>query len=500
MPPTIVKPGELLAAIADVPRPGDVIEVEDGNVNLGSSTRTWSGDFMVRPRTMPPDVLGPACHRGAGFRVKLSGSLALKGGVAVEGFDIDSRPLGDYGPGTLLLSGACDVSDVRVSSWGIGVTTGQFTDRARSVKMKRIRLELIGRPGARAKYHQSLYAKAVDRGGLDVEDLLVYDAEAYSLQFYPNSIGARIRRVYSWDTAWGIIYSGEIGNASTGGGGKSDDNEVYASIVGGLRGNAAGSRPAIYSWWNPKTNAGVGNLFAQGAYVGGSGADGVAGYTIRDSLQVAPRRLNPAVPGDYRQALDSPTAHLGPLSLRPGGVIDPAPPPSGEPPVVIPPTTPDTAGPTMAWVQPAAGAILKGPFSYSATAADPSGLAWVEFRLRDSSRGIDQLLFRELSAPWGETPFDTTQLPDGPYSLIATGRDKAGNETTILRPVVIANAPPAPDPEPDPEVPDPDPEPADPCAPVKADRDAAVMARLAAEAARDDALGRLARIRDALED
>lgn len=496
MPATLVRASDLPAAIADGPRPGDVIEVEAGSVNIGSAR--WpavrngvqlSGDFMVRAKNTPVGVLGPEMHRAAGMPVKVNGSLSLSREVHIEGLNLDSRILGDFGPGTLLLSGACDVAHVRVSSWGIAVTVGQFSDRAKAVRIRDMRLEEVGRPGARAKFHQSLYLKAIDRGGCDLEDVLIYDVEAYTLHFYPNSVGTKARRIYSWDTAWGIIYSGEIGNASTGGGGKSDDNEVYASIVGGLRGNAAGSRRAIESWWNPASNVGVGNLFAQGSYVGGASG---SGYAIRDSLQVAPKRLNPAVPGDYRQDPTSPTANIGPLQLRPGGVV-PSPPPSEEPPVVIPPTTPDTAGPTMAWVQPAAGAVLKGAFSYTATAADPSGIAWVEFRLRDSSRGIDQLLFRELSAPWGETPFDTTRLPDGPYSLIAVGRDKAGNETTILRPVVIANAPPAPDPEPDPEEPDPDPDPVDPCAPIKAERDAALMGRVAAEAARDDARAALAR-------
>lgn len=330
MPATVVKASELLAAIADRPAPGDVLEVEPGTVTLGPRTVTWSGDFEVRPRTMPPDVLGPAVHGGANMPVKISGSLAVKGGLFLRGFDLDSLALGSYGPGTLLLSGACDVEDVRIASRHIGFTAGQFADRAKGVRMKRVRLENIGIGGsAEAKYRQAAYIKAVDPGGFDLEDFLIYGGAAYSLHHYPNSVGAKSRRGMCIDNAWGIIYSGELGNTSTGGSGSSHDNGVHATIVAALKGNANGTRRAIESWWGGGAAVGTGNVFGQGAYDGGATG---SGYSIVESIQAAPKRLNPNTPGDYRQAPDSPTRHLGPLSLRPGGTTPPpAPPPSTDP-------------------------------------------------------------------------------------------------------------------------------------------------------------------------
>lgn len=337
MPATVVDAADLLAAINDGPAPGDVLQVRPGRVLLGSGTMKWPpvkngvrlpGDYEVRPVTMPPDVLGPQVHGGANMSVTLDGSLDVSRGVRVVGMNLDSLRLGTYGPGTLLMSGNCDIENVRIASRHIGFTAGQFADRAKGVRMKNIRLENIGIGGtAQEKYRQSAYIKAVDPGGFDMEDFLIYGGYAYSLHFYPNSVGAKCRRGMCVDNAWGIIYSGELGNTSTGGSGSSNDNGVFSTIINGNKGNAQGTRRSIDAWWGNGAPIGKGNTFSMGAYVDASGT----GYTISESIKALMVRLNPGVPGDYRQDPTSPTANIGPLSLRPSATPPPPPPPPSEP-------------------------------------------------------------------------------------------------------------------------------------------------------------------------
>jgi hypothetical protein len=83
---------------------------------------------------------------------------------------------------------------------------------------------------------------------------------------------------------------------------------------------------------------------------------------------------------------------------------------------------------------------LSGEVRYAATAADPSGVAKVSFRLFGD--GAD-LTFDDTASPY-EGTFDSTQIPNGRYTLEVTATDTKGNSTTKTASFMIENAPPPP--------------------------------------------------------
>jgi len=87
-------------------------------------------------------------------------------------------------------------------------------------------------------------------------------------------------------------------------------------------------------------------------------------------------------------------------------------------------TTLVSTGPSISMLTPAAGAIVAGTVAPSATAIDDVGVVGVQFLLNGNVLGPEVLV-----APF-VSKWDTTQVPDGSYTLSARARDGSGNKTT----------------------------------------------------------------------
>jgi hypothetical protein len=98
----------------------------------------------------------------------------------------------------------------------------------------------------------------------------------------------------------------------------------------------------------------------------------------------------------------------------------------------------DLTPPTITMTAPAAGAVLAGPISVTATASDNVGVVGVQFSLDNNSLGA------ELTTSPYTVPWDTAKSADGTHTLTAVARDAAGNKTTSSAvAVTVDNASPA---------------------------------------------------------
>jgi len=84
----------------------------------------------------------------------------------------------------------------------------------------------------------------------------------------------------------------------------------------------------------------------------------------------------------------------------------------------------DTTAPTVSITSPANGATVSGTVTISAAASDDVGVAGVQFKYNGINLGPE-----DNAAPYSVTG-DSTQVPDGTYTLTAVARDAAGNQTT----------------------------------------------------------------------
>jgi hypothetical protein len=114
----------------------------------------------------------------------------------------------------------------------------------------------------------------------------------------------------------------------------------------------------------------------------------------------------------------------------------PAPAPSPSP---SPAPGGDTTKPTVSITSPAAGAVVSGTRSLTALASDNVGLTGVQFRVNGVNTGAE-----DTSSPY-TISYDTTQVPDGSYTLTAVARDAAGNTATSAAiTLTVSNKAPAP--------------------------------------------------------
>jgi hypothetical protein len=87
---------------------------------------------------------------------------------------------------------------------------------------------------------------------------------------------------------------------------------------------------------------------------------------------------------------------------------------------------------------PAAGAVVSGTISVTASASDNQGVVGVRFRLDGANLGAE-----DTAAPY-TVSWNTTGASDGMHTLTAVARDAAGNTTTSApRTVSVSNAPPS---------------------------------------------------------
>ncbi|HEY7649720.1 MAG TPA: DUF4038 domain-containing protein [Methylomirabilota bacterium] len=98
----------------------------------------------------------------------------------------------------------------------------------------------------------------------------------------------------------------------------------------------------------------------------------------------------------------------------------------------------DTTAPVIALTAPVAGSTVTNTVNVAATVTDNVDVKGVQFKLN----GVD--LGPEAIAPPFAVAWNTTTLPDGPYTLTAVARDGAGNVTTSTPlAVTVSNAPPS---------------------------------------------------------
>jgi hypothetical protein len=84
----------------------------------------------------------------------------------------------------------------------------------------------------------------------------------------------------------------------------------------------------------------------------------------------------------------------------------------------------DAAAPTVSVISPAAGAVVGGAVTVTASASDDIGVTSVQFLLNGAPLGA-----ADGAAPY-EAVWSTTGTANGGYTLTAIARDAAGNETT----------------------------------------------------------------------
>jgi glucose/arabinose dehydrogenase/PKD repeat protein/chitodextrinase len=103
---------------------------------------------------------------------------------------------------------------------------------------------------------------------------------------------------------------------------------------------------------------------------------------------------------------------------------------------------PDTSPPGASVTAPAAGSVVSGSVTVSATATDDVGVAGVRFLLDGAALGSE-----DTTAPYSMT-WDTTTAPNGVHTLQARARDTAGNLGTSSSSVTVTVSNSAPPPTP----------------------------------------------------
>lgn len=101
---------------------------------------------------------------------------------------------------------------------------------------------------------------------------------------------------------------------------------------------------------------------------------------------------------------------------------------------------PDTIKPMVSLTAPAAGATVAALVEVTANASDNAAVRGVQFAIDGAALGAEV-----MTAPY-RTPWDTSTVANGTYTLAATARDAAGNTATATAAVTVYNAPPPPPP------------------------------------------------------
>ena len=95
----------------------------------------------------------------------------------------------------------------------------------------------------------------------------------------------------------------------------------------------------------------------------------------------------------------------------------------------------DDEPPSVELMLPIAGSLVRGTIAVEASASDQNGVAEIEFRLDGSLVGLDSV------APF-RVNLDTRVVADGPRTLSAIARDRAGNVASGSAQVTVDNTPP----------------------------------------------------------
>ena len=107
----------------------------------------------------------------------------------------------------------------------------------------------------------------------------------------------------------------------------------------------------------------------------------------------------------------------------------------------------DTEPPTIVVEIPSEGQTVQDGVTLTATVSDPSGVEWTKFSIREPNGELGTTIdpmFESMSAnqvgddTW-ELLFDTTQLLDGCYLLLANASDTLGNEGNVVVEFCVQN-------------------------------------------------------------
>lgn len=111
------------------------------------------------------------------------------------------------------------------------------------------------------------------------------------------------------------------------------------------------------------------------------------------------------------------------------------------------PPPPDVEPPTINVETPLEGQALQDGVTLKALVSDPSGVDWVTFSIREPDGELGTIIdpmFESMPATYSgddqwQLSFDTTQLPDGYYLLVAKASDILGNEGNVTVQFSIRN-------------------------------------------------------------
>src|SRR5207248_5819769 len=93
----------------------------------------------------------------------------------------------------------------------------------------------------------------------------------------------------------------------------------------------------------------------------------------------------------------------------------------------------DTVPPAVSVTAPAAGGVVSGTVSVTATATDTTGVVGVQFKLDGVSLGAE-----DTTPPYA-VAWNTTTATNASHTLTAVARDAAGNRTTSPAVTVTVN-------------------------------------------------------------
>jgi hypothetical protein len=95
----------------------------------------------------------------------------------------------------------------------------------------------------------------------------------------------------------------------------------------------------------------------------------------------------------------------------------------------------DTTAPTVAVLNPVAGATVTGALTLEATALDNVGVVGVQFAIDGANLGPEI-----TGAPY-ELVWDSGTVADGAHVLSVVARDAAGNQQTASVSIIVVNTP-----------------------------------------------------------
>lgn len=428
-------------------RPGDDIEIAPQRFTGVGGISTPS-EVTIRAQGWQHGMsVLPSADRG--LPVMIEGRLTIGASCDVYGIGVDSAKHNAAAGSVLIDGNENHVYDLWITNrstantGAIALTIGVPPAHggrgpAHDFLLDGFQIVRFGTPGN--DKHQGVYDKTTR--GARVRNGLIRLGGRYGLHFYPDARDAIYERIIVDLCGAGLTFSSAI-DSSTGVPGPRTRGVVVHHVC--ITRGTSGVNSLVESWWGNGNTPDVpcrleDALVWRGGQPAGRISTANGGFTTARMLDADPGYRDSSR-GDYTVPPTSPAADKVPVWLVDGAAPPPPPPP--------PPPALDTTPPTVAFVRPPEGAVLSGTFLGEVTATDASGIEWVEFRMVDASRGIDHLLIREVSPPYGgEGPFYVDSLPDGDYAFTATARDMAGNQTTIARPVVVRNLPEPPPPPP----------------------------------------------------